>query len=72
MTMLDIYEQAAQLEDEERKELVKLLVDTLVEKKSKDQHKIMELEAMSLGGLRPGVQLISRDEIYADEDEYGR
>lgn len=72
MTLLDIYEQAVQLNQDDRKVLVKLLVDSLVENKSKDQRAIMELESISLGGLRPGVQLISRDEIYDDEDEYGR
>ena len=72
MTLLDIYEQAVQLNQDDRKVLVKLLVDSLVETKSKDQRAIMDIESISLGGLRPGVQLISRDEIYDDEDEYGR
>jgi len=68
MTLLDIYEQAVQLNQDDRKVLVKLLVDSLVETKSKDQRAIMDIESISLGGLRPGVQLISRDEIYDDED----
>ncbi len=68
MTMIDVFEQAVQLTDEERKELVKLLVDTLVEKPTQ-RRKWIDLPPLDLGGLQPGVDLIRREEFYDDDDE---
>lgn len=66
MTIEDVFEQAQHLTDDERQELIFLLIDSL--KGSKNQHKLLELEPIDLGGLREGVRLVTRAEIYGDTD----
>lgn len=66
MTLEDIFEQAQHLTDDERQELIFLLIDSL--KGNKNQHQLLELEPIDLGGLREGVRLITRAEIYGDTD----
>ena len=68
MTMIDIFEQAIQLTDEERKDLVKLLVDTLVHHPSSHKRQRIDLPPLDLGGLQPGVELIRREEFYDDDE----
>ncbi|MDX2076214.1 MAG: hypothetical protein SFZ02_07270 [bacterium] len=66
MTLAEVFERAVQLTTEERKELVKLLVDTLVEKPTSEQKRV-DLPPLDLGGMQPGVELIRREEFYDDE-----
>ncbi len=68
MTIIDVFEQAIQLTDEERKELVKLLVDTLVHNSSSHKRTRIDLPPLDLGGLQPGVELIRREEFYDDDE----
>lgn len=68
MTMIDVFEQAIQLTDEERKELVKLLVDTLVHNPVYPKRTRIDLPPLDLGGLQPGVELIRREEFYDDDE----
>ena len=66
MTIEDIFEQAQHLTDDERQELIFLLIDSL--KGNKNQHKLLELEPIDLGALHEGVRLVTRAEIYGDTD----
>jgi hypothetical protein len=70
MTVIDVFEQAKQLSDEERQMLIQMLLDDQPEEP--DPRRLLDLKPISLGGLRAGVKLISRDEFYDDEDENGR
>ncbi len=67
MTTEDIFEQAQHLTDDERQELIFLLIESL--RGNKNQQKRLELEPIDLGGLHEGVRLITRAEIYGDTDD---
>ncbi len=69
MTLIEIVEEVKRLSHEERQTLFHILMDDIDEEPN--PRRLLDIEPISLGGLRPGVKLVSREEFY-DDDENGR